>query len=89
MCLAYIISAIAIIILSYIIMDEYKKGNEGFYPHWGFRNGQQWGWNRNYIDDTGNWRPYNYYPSYSGYWRECNSGSWCPPYVSCKDPACQ
>ena len=43
MCLAYVISAIAIVILIYIIMNEYKKGNEGFNSQWRFRNGNQWG----------------------------------------------
>ena len=102
MCLSYIISVIAITILLYIYFVNYKyyyennNGNnqnnqnnkENFYPLLGWGNGR-WGWQRNYLQDTGNWRPYNYYPAYSGYWKECPSGSWCPPYVSCKDPVCQ
>jgi hypothetical protein len=95
MCLSYIISVIAITILLYIFFVNYKyyyennqNGKENFYPMLGWGNGR-WGWQRNYLKDTGNWRPYNYYPAYSGYWKECPSGSWCPPNVSCKDPVCQ
>lgn len=62
-----------------------KQDQEGFYPRW---HGV-WGWNKNYLNDIGNWRPYNHYPAYSGYWKKCSSGSWCPPYVSCNDPECQ
>ena len=98
MCLSYIISIIAITILLYIYFVNYnyyyennknnQNSKENFYPLLGWGNGR-WGWQRNYLQDTGNWRPYNYYPAYSGYWKECPSGSWCPPYVSCKDPVCQ
>jgi hypothetical protein len=99
MCISYIISVIAITILLYIFFVNYKyyyennnqnnqNNKENFYPLLGWGNGR-WGWQRNYLQDTGNWRPYNYYPAYSGYWKECPSGSWCPPYVSCKDPVCQ
>ena len=100
MCLSFVVSIIAITILIYVLyVNNYpiytrygtvvlKQNNkENFYPLSGWGNGQ-WGWHRNYLKDTGNWRPYNYYPAYSGYWKECPSGSWCPPNVSCNDPAC-
>jgi len=91
MCITYIITIIAITILMYIFFINYNHyyGNkEKFYPLTGWGNGR-WGWQRNYLKDTGNWRPYNYYPAYSGYWKECPSGSWCPPNISCNDPVCQ
>ena len=93
MCLSYIISLISISILVYIIFMNYsKEKKEDFYPYRGWGSGGfggRWGWKKPYINDIGNWRPYEYYPAYSGFWRECSSGSWCPPYVSCRDPACQ
>ena len=66
-------------------------GRSGYGGGYGGRGsyGGRWGWNRSYLRDWGNWRPYGYYPAYSGYWKECPSGTWCPPYVSCNDPSCQ
>ena len=99
MCLSYVVSIITLTILVYIlfvnnipIYTRYgtvirQNNKENFYPLMGWGNGQ-WGWHRNYLKDTGNWRPYNYYPAYSGYWKECPSGTWCPPNVSCNDPVC-
>jgi hypothetical protein len=90
MCITYIIALIAITILIYIFFinyNHYYRNKETFYPLSSWGNGR-WGWQRNYLKDTGNWRPYNYYPAYSGYWKECPSGSWCPPNISCNDPVC-
>lgn len=88
MCLSYIVSSIAIVILVYLILKQYNNP-EGFYPHrWQSGYGAINRWNRPYMHDVGNWRPYGYYPAYSGYWKQCPTGSWCPPYVSCADPAC-
>ena len=64
---------------------------EGFYPRrwwWGGHNGGRWGWRRPYYNSYGNWRPYGYYPAYSGYWKQCPSGTWCPQNISCLSPAC-
>jgi len=91
---SFIISIIAITILLYLCVINYNYYNkntnkkENFYPLMGWDSGR-WGIHKSYLKDFGNWRPYNYYPAYSGYWKECPSGSWCPPYVSCRDPACQ
>ena len=98
MCLSYVVSIVAITILIYIYVINYNYyynnnnhnhnyNKENFYPLLGWGT-ERWGWHKNYLKDTGNWRPYNYYPAYSGYWKECPSGSWCPPNVSCNDPAC-
>ena len=85
MCLSYIVSVIAIAILVYVIFMNYHN-KEDFYPYrgWGTRGwGGRWGWDKSYLYDTGNWRPYQYYPAYSGYWRECPNGDWVPPYSPC------
>lgn len=71
----------------------YKQTIEPFYPRWGWHGGG-WGFYRPYHHNmwngVGNWRPYGYYPAYSGYWRKCpKTGSWCPPYKRCNDPECQ
>jgi len=85
MCISYIVSVIAIAILLYIIFMNYQN-KENFYPLWGWgtnsSNGR-WGWNRSYLEDTGNWRPYSYYPAYSGYWNKCPNGEWNPANVTC------
>ena len=76
---------------------------EGFYPRrwwWGGRHGTRWAWRQPWMHWWGNWRPYGYYPAYSGYWKQCQSqgisprgnlqgGSWCPATMSCDSPACQ
>jgi hypothetical protein len=41
------------------------------------------------LQGWGNWRPYGYYPAYSGYWKQCPSGAWCPATNSCNSLACQ
>jgi len=85
MCISYIISVIAIAVLIYVIILEYNK-YEQFYPYrgWGTNGwGGRWGWKKPYLNDIGNWRPYQYYPAYSGYWKQCEDGSWSPPYTSC------
>ena len=90
MFLSYIISIIAILVLIYMIYTNY---NEAFYPRWGPRWGVGWQTRRHnphHWNGMGNWRPYGFYPAYSGYWRQCpKTGSWCPPYMSCSDPECQ
>jgi len=67
------------------------QSKEGFYPRrwWGNPyHGWHWGWRRPWIYDYGNWRPYAYYPAYSGYWKQCPNGVYCPPYKSCMSPEC-
>lgn len=73
--------------------NDKDKLEEGFYPRrwwWGggAPGGWRWGWRRPWLRGWGNWRPYGYYPSYSGYWQQCPSGSWCPATMSCASPAC-
>ena len=93
MCISYIVSVITIVILLYIIFMNYQN-KENFYPYrgWGHRGwGGRWGrnrpylhdWNRPYLHDWGNWRPYSYYPAYSGYWNKCPNGEWNPANVTC------
>jgi len=89
MCLAYLLSAISFVALLYVIFLNYQQLDEGFYPRQWWGPDWKWSWKRNYLDDIGNWRPYGFYPAYSGYWRQCPSGSWCPPNISCRDSACQ
>ena len=65
---------------------------EGFYPRrwWGGHHGTRWAWRRPWMHSWGNWRPYGYYPAYSGYWKQCEpSGTWCPATRSCNSPECQ
>jgi hypothetical protein len=66
---------------------------EGFYPRrwwWGGHHGSRWGWRHPWMHWWGNWRPYGYYPAYSGYWKQCEpSGTWCPATMSCNSAACQ
>ena len=80
----------------YMIYNQYygvgaSAGTEGFYPrHWGRgSSGSRWGWRRPWLQGWGNWRPYGYYPAYSGYWKQCQSGAWCPQTASCNSPVCQ
>ena len=82
MCISYIISIITIAILVYIIFMNYQN-NEGFYPYrgWGTNGwGGRWGWKKQHLLDTGSWRPYEYYPAYSGYWKQYSNGDWAPNY---------
>jgi hypothetical protein len=93
MCISYIVSIIALVLMTYFLVINYnqneiskKLSKENFYPYryWGNNiNSGQWGWKSSYLEDTGNWRPYQYYPAYSGYWKQCNNSSWSPPYFSC------
>ena len=89
MCVSYIVSIFALALMTYVLVINYNKNEisrENFYPYknWGTNvNSGQWGWKRSYLEDVGNWRPYEYYPAYSGYWRQCANGSWAPPYFSC------
>jgi hypothetical protein len=65
---------------------------EGFYPRrwwWGPNMGPRLGWRRSWLHGWGNWRPHGYYPAYSGYWKQCESGTWCPATINCASPACQ
>uniref|UniRef100_A0A6C0HLD9 Uncharacterized protein n=1 Tax=viral metagenome TaxID=1070528 RepID=A0A6C0HLD9_9ZZZZ len=83
---------IVIVIICIIIWSAVEIYNdEGFYPRrWNDPqyHGQMWGWRRPWQYDIGNWRPNAYYPAYSGYWKQCPSGGWCPPYKSCMSPEC-
>ena len=89
MSLSYIISIFAIILMIYVLVincDKNEISKENFYPYnnWGTNvTSGRWGWKQNYLEDVGNWRPYQYYPAYSGYWRQCTNGSWTPPYLNC------
>ena len=76
---------------NYSDMVTEEGEEEGFYPRrWGWGNGGgRWGWRRPWMHGWGNWRPYGYYPAYSGYWKQCPSGTWCPQTSSCNSPACQ
>lgn len=93
--LLHIIVIVIICIIIWSAVEIYN--NEGFYPRrWNDPSrwndpqyhGQMWGWRRPWQYDTGNWRPNAYYPAYSGYWKQCPSGGWCPPYKSCMSPEC-
>ena len=145
MCIAYILICISIIVLVYILLNEYKIKNindkmnnqtETFYtggggsrPGGGYgRTGGRLGhggggsysngrgnyygghgghggrgsrisgghrnfWRRPYLNGWNDWYPfysydYDYYPNYTGDWRLCPEGRWCPPYLSCDDPYC-
>ncbi len=76
MCLAYVVSGIIILIIVYYVYLTYFQNKENFYP-------VRWGWKKNHLSDEGNWRPYGYYPAYSGYWKQCPKGNWISPYMSC------
>jgi len=79
---------IAIIILI-VSIKKNETENEPFYPRrWRSHPYWRWGWRRPWLFDYGNWRHNTYYPAYSGYWKQCPSGSWCPPYKSCLAPEC-
>jgi hypothetical protein len=142
MCISYILICISIIVLVYILLNEYKIKNmndkmndntEEFYPvrdggsrpgggygrtggrlghggGGGYRNGRgnyyggRYGggygggygyhnrnyWRRPYFNGWSDWYPFYsyYYPNYTGDWRLCPEGRWCPPYLSCDDPDC-
>ena len=80
-------------LIIWVATEIYKSlnSNEGFYPRRVWSPEYQdwmWGWRRNWLFDWGNWRPNAYNPAYSGYWKQCPSGSWCPPYKSCLAPEC-
>jgi hypothetical protein len=100
MCIAYIVAGCITIIAIYLVYTEYTKNQspkptpdnfeniEGFYPrHWWGPN-WRWGWHRPWLNTWGNWRPHGYYPAYSGYWKQCPSGTWCPANLSCRSPSC-
>ncbi len=87
----YWILSIAIILLSIWLIITVNQSKEDFYPRRWWHNPYHrwgWGWRRPWMFDWGNWRPYAYYPAYSGYWKQCPSGSWCPPYKSCMSTEC-
>lgn len=87
----YILIALLLISLVYMAYNQYKADQvtEGFYPRWGWGHGGRWGWRRPWLRGWGNWRPYGYYPAYSGYWKQCPTGVWCPQTMSCMNPTCQ
>lgn len=88
----YILIVMLIITLLYMMYSQQnEKIDEGFYPRrwWGWGPGWRWGWRRPWFHGWGNWRPYGYYPAYSGYWKQCPSGVWCPQTQSCNSSACQ
>ncbi len=88
----YILIGMLILTLLYIMYNQQKATTaEGFYPRrwWGGGPEGRWGWRRPWFHGWGNWRPYGYYPAYSGYWKQCPSGVWCPQTQSCNSPACQ
>ena len=96
MCLAYILVAVLVVIAIYLLYTQWKQHDEnttieGFYPRrWWYGPNWRWGWRRNWLSPYGNWRPYGYYPAYSGYWKQCEpAGTWCPADMTCNSPACQ
>ena len=94
MVFGYILLFLLLGMLIYIYNNlESTSNSEGFYPRrwwWGEPHGTRWAWRRPWMHWWGNWRPYGYYPAYSGYWKQCEpSGNWCPATMSCNSPACQ
>jgi len=91
MVLGFILLFMLIVVFGYTFYTS--QNEEGFYPRrwwWGGQHGNRWGWRRPWMHGWGNWRPYGYYPAYSGYWKQCEpSGTWCPATMSCNSPACQ
>ena len=88
----YILIALLLLTFAYMVYNQYKEDHsskEGFYPRWGWGPGRRWGWRHPWGYGWGNWRPYGYYPAYSGYWKQCPSGVWCPQTMNCNSPACQ
>jgi hypothetical protein len=89
MYISYIVSIFSIILMIYVVIincNQNEISKENFYPYnnWGTNvTSGRWGWKQSYLKDTGNWRPYQYYPAYSGYWKKCDNGSWSPPYFNC------
>lgn len=87
----YWILSLLIIVFSICLLITIYQSKEGFYPRRWWGNpyyGWHWGWRRPWLYDYGNWRPYAYYPAYSGYWKQCPNGVYCPPYKSCLSPEC-
>ncbi len=101
MCWLYIITGILVITAIYLIYtnpDLYKNSVnyskdqiEGFRPRrWWWGPDWRWGWRRPWYNSRGNWRPYGYYPAYSGYWQQCPNGLWCPQSIGgCNSPICK
>jgi hypothetical protein len=90
--LGYGLLLLLIMTFAFMIYKTYNSSNttEGFNPRrWWLENNWRWGWRRPWLHGHGNWRPYGYYPAYSGYWQQCPSGAWCPQTGSCNSPACQ
>jgi len=97
--LVLILFILLVLIFSYTIVNNNNNDNinkntkEGFYPRYWWDRGYHrphWGWRRPWMNWWGNWRPYGYYPAYSGYWKQCEpNGTWCPQTMSCNSPACQ
>ena len=79
---------IASFLIYTIYQQQQEKPQEGFYPRRWWGPGWRWGWRRPWLHGWGNWRPYGYYPAYSGYWKQCPSGVWCPQTLSCNSAAC-
>jgi len=85
----YIVLFFIVVFLGYTIYQhQTQPEEEGFYPRRWWGPGRRWGWRRPWLHDRGNWRPYGYYPAYSGYWKQCPSGVWCPQTLSCNNPEC-
>jgi hypothetical protein len=97
MLFGFILLALMIGVLIYTICNNPDTASdsqiEGFYPRrwwWGGQYGTRWAWRRPWMHWWGNWRPYGYYPAYSGYWKQCEpSGTWCPATMNCNSPACK
>ena len=81
--------SIAVIYNQYTQNSDSSDTLEGFYPRRWWGPNWRWGWRRPWLHSWGNWRPYGYYPAYSGYWKQCPSGTWCPQTMSCASPQCQ
>lgn len=84
MMFGWVLLVLLLVVFLYTVYTSQKPASnlEGFYPRrwwWGGPHGTRWGWRRPWLNWWGNWRPYGYYPAYSGYWKQCGpSGTWCP-----------
>ena len=89
----YCLIFLLILTLIYLIYNQYYGTPitaEEFVPRsWSEEYNRRWSWRRPWLHGWGNWRPYGYYPAYSGFWQQCSSGTWCPQTLTCNSPACK
>lgn len=89
MVFGYGLLLLLIITFVYMIYEQRAESAEEFYPRRWWGPNRHWGLRRPYLRGLGNWRPYGYYPGYSGHWNQCPNGVWCPQTMTCNTPACQ